>query len=119
MADFHGVTASNGAKIKKGKIEEVKKILDKYDFSCGLEYRIDNGSITILGYVWPTLWLKGDDEDLTDCFEEFLEELSPLLSENLVIHAIGNVKCIFPLSAMEILVTPQGVNYRYGFECFY
>jgi hypothetical protein len=110
--DFFSVTASSGAKIKKGKVEEVTKLLDKYDFSCGLEYEIFDDSIEIFGYVWPELRLKDPDGDFDDCFDKFLEELSPLISENLVIHAIGNCKCIFPLSAMEIKVTPQGVKYR-------
>lgn len=112
MADFFSVTASSGAKIKKGKVEEVMKLLDKYDFSCGLEYQVINDSIEIFGYVWPELWLKEADGDFDDCFDKFLDELYPLLSETLVIHAIGNCKCIFPLSAMEIKVTPHGVHYN-------
>ena len=111
MGTFLGVTASSGARIKEGKVEEVKKLMDKYDFSRGLECKIDQGSIYIWGNVWPDLWLKYEDDDDQDCkdnFEEFLKELAPFLSENLVIHAIGNEKCVFPLAAMEIKVTPLG-----------
>ena len=115
MADFFSVTASSGAKIKKGKVEEVMKLLDKYDFSCGLKYQIINDSIEIFGYVWPELCLKDTDGDFDDCFDKFLDELYPLLSETLVIHAIGNQKYIFPFAATEIIVTPQGVKYREGF----
>ena len=118
MGTFLGVTASSGARIKESKVEEVKKLLEKYDFSCGLECRIDNGSIEIWGDVWPVLWSKDDDHGCTDYFEEFLEELSPFLSENLVIHAIGNYKCVFPHSAMEIRVTPHGVHFRDGFKWY-
>ena len=118
MADFISVTASSGAKIKEGKIGEVKKLVDKYDFSCGLECEIDNDSIEIWGDVWPELWLKDDNRGFDDCFEEFLEELSPFLSENLVIHSVGHYKCVFPFSAMEIVVTPEGVKYRNGFKHF-
>ena len=98
MGTFLGVTASSGAKIKEGKFEEVEKLMDKYDFSRGLECRIDNGSINIWGNVWPDLWLKYEDDDDQDCegnFEKFLKELAPFLFENLVIHAIGNEKCVF------------------------
>ena len=116
MANFLGITASSGARIKEDKVEEVKKLMDKYDFSCGIECRIDNGSIEIWGDVWPVLWLK-DDKDSDDCFNDFLEELSPFLSENLVIHAVGHYKCVFPLSAGEIVVTSGGVNFRNCFEC--
>lgn len=113
---FFSVTASSGAKIKEGKVEEVKKLIDKYDFSCGLEYQIINDSIEIFGYVWPELYLKDTDGDFDDCFDKFLDELYPFLSENLVIHAMENQSCIFPLAAMEIRVTPQGVKYRDGFS---
>ena len=110
MGIFYGVTASNGARIKEGKVEEVKKLMDKYDFSRGLECRIDQGIINIWG-EWPDLWLKYENDSDQDCeanFDEFLKELAPHLSENLVIHAIGNEKCVFPLAAMEIKVTPRG-----------
>ena len=105
MGIFLGVTASSGAKIKEGKFEEVEKLMDKYDFSRGLECMIDNGSIYLLGYEWPDLWLKYEDDDDQDCednFEEFLKELAPFLSEDLVVHAIGTEKGIFPLVAMEL-----------------
>ena len=119
MGTFLGVTASSGAKIKKDKEEEVQKLLDKYDFSRGLECRINNGSIEIWGYEWPYLYLKpknDEDDPDDDVFVEFLEELAPLLAETLVIQAIGNEKCIFPLSAIEIIVTQTGVEHRKGFK---
>ena len=118
MADLLSVTASSGARIKEGKVGEVEKLLEKYDFSYGLKCQIDNGSIEIWENVWPELWLKDDGQCVTDCLEEFLEELSPFLSENLVIHSVGHYKCVFPFSAMEIVVTPEGVKYRNGFKCF-
>jgi hypothetical protein len=123
MGTFVGVTASGGARIKKGKENEVQKLLDKYDFSRGLECQIDNGSIAIWGYEWPHLWLKPKNNEEPefgkDFFEEFLEELAPFLAEKLVIHAIGNEKCVFPLAAMEIKVTPKGVVYGKGFKWLY
>jgi len=117
MADFLGVTASSGAKIKKDKIKEVKKLMDKYDFSQALECQINNGIIEIWGYDWPCLSLK-NGEDLRNCFFEFLKELSPFLSEKLVIHVVGHYNCVFPLSAGEIVVTPEGVSCRNFFECY-
>lgn len=41
MGYFIGTTASNGARIKDGKEEEINKLLDKYDFSCGLNCQIN------------------------------------------------------------------------------
>ncbi len=119
MGTFFGVTASSGAKIKKDKEEEVQKLLDKYDFSRGLECQINNGSIEIWGYEWPYLYLKpknDEDDPDDDVFVKFLEELAPLLAETLVIQAVGNEKCVFPLSAAEIIVTQTGVEGRNVFK---
>jgi len=111
MSGFEGVTASTRARIKKGKVEEVKRILDKYDFSCCFHCLIDDGCIEIFGEDWPYFWLKDGDQHDEYYFEEFLEELFPLLSENLIIHAIGHYDCQYPLTAIEIVVTPDGVNF--------
>lgn len=119
MGTFFGVTASSGARIKEGKVDEVKKIMDKYDFSRGLECQINNGIIEIWGDEWPDLWLKYENEDDHDCedyFDVFLKELAPFLSEDLVIHAIGNENCVFPLSAIEIKVTHRRVIRRGRFR---
>ena len=112
MSGFEGVTASSRARIKVGKVEEVKRILDKYDFPCRLYCKIYDGCIKIFGEDWPYFWPKGGDQDDFEYFEEFLEELSPLLSENWIIHTIGHDGCEFPLTAIEIEVTPDGVNLR-------
>jgi len=112
MSGFEGVTASSRARIKEGKVEEVKRILDKYDFPCRLYCKIYDGCITIFGEDFPYFWPKDGDPDDFDYFEKFLEELSPLLSENWIIHTIGHDGCEFPLTAIEIEVTPDGVNLR-------
>jgi len=122
MGTFISITASSGARIKNGKEEEVKKLIDKYNFGTkeksffipeGLECHINKGIIEIWGYEWPNLWLKpknGEDTDCTEYFEEFLETLAPYLAEDLIIQSIGSEKCCFPLAAMEIRVTPNGVE---------
>lgn len=120
MRYFAGVTASSGARIKEGKEEEVKKLIDEYDFSCGLECQINDGSIKIGGEAWPYLRLKSEkDKECTgydDHFEEFLVELAPFLAENLIIHAVGTEGCVFPLKAVEIEVTWCGVVRRDRFK---
>jgi hypothetical protein len=112
MSGFEGVTASTRARIKEGKVEEVKRILDKYDYSCCLYCKIYDGCINIFGEDFPYFWPKDGDPDDFWYFDEFLEELSPLLSENWIIHTIGHDGCEFPLTAIEIEVTPDGVNLR-------
>jgi hypothetical protein len=129
MGTFVGVTASNGARIREGKEEEVLMLIEKYNFQTedgphpfigGLVCRIENGSIEIWGYEWPE-WTVGpkNDEDNDGCtnyFLEFLEKLAPFLAEALVIHSIGNEKCVFPLAAVEIKVTRRGVVRRGRFK---
>ena len=117
MSDFFGITASSGARLKKGKKDKVEKLMDKYDFTYGLNCEVGGGRIEIWGEDWPHLYLKSKNVDINnDVFEEFLEELGPFLDEYLVIQAVGNEKCIFPLAAIEIIVTQKGVVRRNGFE---
>lgn len=130
MANFEGVTASNGAKIIPGKENEVEELLNAYNPSGEITMIVENGHISIYGYDW--IYMEKVDEDGSldcdneDATEEFLEELAPLLEEVLVVHCIGNEKCRFPLGAMEIVVTPPsllvegGVAVKYGgFKHYY
>jgi hypothetical protein len=125
MGTFIGRTASNGAKIKEGKEVEVKKLLDKYDYPDDLCCEIDNiGNIQIHGEECPRFWLKeknNKDElgDTDDYFEEFLEELAPLLAEDLVIHSFSSERGEFPFYVMELKVTPDGVMHGGQFKWFY
>lgn len=117
MGTFTGVTASSGAKIKKGCENRVKKLMDNYDFSQGLECQINDNRIEIWGYEWPYLSLKSKNAENNDyIFDDFLKRLSPLLDEDLVIQSIGNEKCVYPLCAMEIIVTPSSVSHKYFFS---
>jgi hypothetical protein len=123
MGQFYGVTASSGARIKEGKEAEVLKLIDKYDYYPDLLCEIYDGRIGIWGEEWPRFWLKEKSKknvlgDTTDVFEEFLEELAPLLAEDLVIHAIGHEKCEWPMITMELRVTHHGVMNGGGFKWF-
>ena len=109
MANFIGVTASSGAKIKAGKKEEVEKLIAEYptmmeDGHIELDAQ---GHIHIYGYDWLQI-TKKDTEDYEDYTDEFLTRLAPLLAEKLIIHCVGNEKCRFPLSALCIEVNPTG-----------
>lgn len=127
MGTFIGVTVSNGVGIKEGKEEEVRNLIDRYKFLTegegsypygGLVCRIDHmGGIEIWRYEWPDFCLSPkNDEDFyyADCIEEFVKELAPFLSENLILHAVENEKCFFPLSAIEIKLTPLNRVVRVG-----
>lgn len=121
------VTASNEAKIKEGKEEEVAKLAEEYDFltewgpyplAGGLVCQTKNGHIRIYGYDWPNLSSEpGNNHGIWCCmdnFEEFLKKLAPFLAEDLIIQSIENEKCVFPLAAREIRVTPRGKVVRGG-----
>jgi hypothetical protein len=115
------VTASSGARIKAGTEKDVQNLLDKYDFSNGLDCRINNGRIEMYGYALLDTRLKeeeaGVERDCGDYMLDFLEELAPFLDENLIIQTFLAKDCIFPFSAMEVRVTPDdGVAYRSCFE---
>lgn len=120
MGHFAGVTASSGARIKEGKEAEVEKLMNKYDFSSDINCQVDNGNIEIWGDAWPYLRLELEkDKEYSgydDHFEEFLKELIPFLTEDLIIHAIGAEGYVFPLEAMEIKVSRRGIVIRDRFK---
>jgi len=118
---YTNVTASSGARIKRGMKKDVQNLLDKYDFFSGLDCRINNGRIEIDGYAPLDARLKeeevGVERDYGDYMLDFLEELAPFLDEDLFIHTLLAKECIFPLHAREVRVTPDdGVMYRSCFE---
>jgi len=115
MSYFFGTIASNGARIKEGKEEEVKKLIDKYNFetesktSSGINCQLIGGIIDIWGQEWHALEVQPKNEEENDgqvnYLEEFLEALSPFLAQDLVIHSVGHEGCIFPFAAVETKVT--------------
>jgi hypothetical protein len=119
MANFIGVTASSGAKIKAGKKEEVEKLIAEYPtmMEDGCIELDAQGHIHIYGYDWLNITKKGD-EDYNDYTEEFLVRLAPLLAEKLIIHCVGNEKCRFPLASMCIEVNPKGKKARGAWEVY-
>lgn len=110
MANFIGVTASSGAKIKSDMLEALKALIEKYDFSGWpptIEETEDGACIQIDGYDWFDAQ-PIESEDCESDFEGFLRELAPMLEEPLTIQCIGSEKCRFPLSAWECTVFPDG-----------
>ena len=120
MANFEARTASSGARIKAGKEEEVSHLFDRYVFPGDLTIETYGGVLEVYGYEWPYAEKVSEDGSVDpeqeDCFEDFLQALAPLLEEELVINCIGGEKCRFPLSAMEIKVTPDGEVQYGGFK---
>lgn len=122
MADFHGITASSGAKVKKGKVKELRKYLKKYltlgADCCGEEVVAEvtktndfgkegkDHYLNIYGYAWLCVYEDKDYQD--DITEKFLKGLAPFLAEPLIVQSVGNTKCRFPLSAWEVCIKPNG-----------
>jgi len=122
MANFMGITTSNGAKVKKGKEKELKTYLKKYvsfgQDSSGEEVTsdIENGFLYLYGYAFICVYEDDDlQEDVTD---KFLKGLAPFLAKPLVIQSIGNTKCRFPLSAWEAKIYPSGKIVENGFKFY-
>ena len=113
MANLESVTASNGAKIKRGKKDALKKYLQKYTIDSEVVAEIKEGNFLVV-YGYALLWAyprvdgKDDYGDDVDVSEEFLKGLAPYLAEPLIIQDISHEACRFPLRAQEAKVHPDG-----------
>jgi len=109
---FQGVTASNSPKVRKEAADSIDRILEKYLVPEDLTILVESGLLSFYGYTWPEiqkLTEDGDDvEDGVDGLQSFLQEIQPYLEETLIIQSIGNERAVFPLSAKEIIVPPEG-----------
>lgn len=119
MANFEARTASSGARIQTDKEQDVDALLARYNFSSELIVAVERGVLYVYGYDWlyAERVLEGDDDlDQENCFDDFLKELAPMLSEPLLIQSIGAEKCRFPMAAVEVLVKPSGELVWAGFD---
>lgn len=112
MSVFMATTACNIPKCKEGASEILEKILERFNLDCDLTICVEDGFLHFYGYDWPDASLSKPDDDTewddSSCLDEFLQELAPLLEETLIVHAIGNEKCRFPLAASCWVVHPDG-----------
>lgn len=106
MANFEAVTASFCAEPVKSATK-LQKLIDHYDFG-DLTVKVENGWLTIFGYDWFEVYDQSEENTMEEVNEQFLKEVAKHLRADLVIQSIGNEKCRFPLSAMQITVTPDG-----------
>jgi hypothetical protein len=126
MTDFLAVTACNQPKLKDHMA--VERIIAGYffdpDFNVGTLFDEEDGRpmLFVYGYVWPEAWklpadLAREDfdpyssdsyEEGADGFIELLREFAPHLDQPLVVQAIGNEKCRYPLAACQWHVEPGG-----------
>lgn len=106
MANFCSVTASNGAKLKPGSAAIIWEwfLNDHFQLCCDVDLDTANDWLHISGEDWLDIADDNDEEALP----QFLEELAPHLEEPFMIQCVGNEKCRFPLSAMEVTVYPDG-----------
>jgi hypothetical protein len=124
VANFLGVTASNGAEVKEDKIQELKEYLSAFATSGeeGEMVQIEEKppKIFIYGYGWFSVYKMEEDDVIPNYDEEVTEEfligLARFLKEPLVIQCIGYTKCRFPLSAWECKIHPDGKLEQGGFK---
>jgi hypothetical protein len=118
MANFLGITASNGAEIKVEKILELEKYLSTFATSGedGDMVHIEDtpSKIYVYGYDWfqAHRYVEGSvSEEIdfdTEVTEEFLIGLAQFLKEPLIVQCVGHEKCRFPLSAWQYKISPDG-----------
>ena len=108
MANFMAVTASVGGKVKDEKA--ALELLEKFEWAGDLEIGVRDGDFHVYGYDWPDVTKLSNADDVygEDGLDEFLQALALLLEEPFIMHCIGNEKCRFPLSGMEVVVYPDG-----------
>ncbi|MEI7636085.1 MAG: hypothetical protein WCJ37_02180 [Syntrophus sp. (in: bacteria)] len=110
MANFNAITASNGAQVIPGKEADIQSILDCFLYG-DVTVAIEGGQLQIYGYDWLDVRSKDkerDDDDSEILTEEFLEQISVYLAEPFILQMIGAEKCVFPLSACQMIAYPSG-----------
>jgi hypothetical protein len=120
MANFMGVTSSNGIILDDDQKKQVDALLEKYVLSMeDVQTDDGDGGFGFWGYSWlfiiaATKEGEPEGDEVTD---DFLDELSHILhkDQKLIIQCVGNEKCRFPLAAMQIVVTPGEVKIT-GFD---
>lgn len=111
MANFEAVTASEAVEPVKSATK-LQKLIDQYSFG-DLRVEVDNGYLVIYGYDWFEANAESEQNTMEDATEDFLKKVAKHLRGPLIIQSIGSKKCRFPLSAMQITVTPDGkIKYK-------
>jgi hypothetical protein len=130
MADFMAVTASNNPRIMDH--EAVETVIARYWFEAelnlgvGFDHETGEPYLFIYGYQWPEAWKLAEGmthenfdpyteenyEIGADGFIELLKELALYLTEPLIVQAVGNTRCYFPLSACEWRIKPRAKRVR-------
>jgi hypothetical protein len=128
MSEFLPITASNDPALNDH--DAVEAIIARYwldqEFNVGVGFDRQTGRpyLYCFGYVWPEAWKVPEGvspadfcpfeeevyEEGADGFIQLLRELAPYLAEPLAVHAVGSVKCRFPLSATEWYIEPNGTD---------
>ena len=116
MANFMGVTSSNGIILDDNQKKQVDALMEKYHFNFmeDVQTATSDGKFGIWAHNWLDIRDKAEDQD---SIEVFFEEFRHVLykDQKLIVQSIGNTKCRFPLAAMQIVVTPGEVKIT-GFD---
>ena len=119
MANFKSVTSSNNPYVKD--LNAVQKAIKRYPIISDVTFGVNNGYLYCYGYDWPACTVENDPEleasmSCDDLFDLLLKEIAPYLASNFIIHMIGHEKCNFPLSAIKLIVKPDGtISYTHLF----
>lgn len=116
MAIFDATTSSNSPRCRPS----TREYLEKFRFSCDVSVEVVGRDgelhLSIYGYDWLYVEWASEEEGWEECSDDFLEGIAEHLEEELVIQCIGATKCRFPLSAWEVIVSPDGKIECGGFK---
>jgi len=122
MANFIGLTSSNGIQVDDEQQAKIDELLAKYYIAMEDYITGEKGEFGIWGYDWLNIrgviiQEEGDepkpDYD-NDTSEEFFEELRKILKpdQKLVVMSVGYEKLRY-VAAMKITVTPDEVKWEH------
>lgn len=128
MANFCGITASNGVKVKN--VKKLQNYLSGFTFGSegSIEHSLDESMLYLWGNDWFSVYplakssngLPDPDGEIdhdNECGDDFFKGLQSFLKEDMVIQCIGSEKCRFPLASWEIKIPVKGkIIYNQGFK---
>lgn len=123
MATLQATTTSNWPHIAPDGVDDVEAIIADYDFTGMVDTLTvtvteptdeDRPYLEVYGYASFDVSkpIEADADTVVDrehgYTEEFLERISPYLTEQLVVETVGFEKCRFPLLAGQWVAWPDG-----------
>ncbi len=111
MANYQGVTVSEGGKVRSSDIGKAKELIESWSVQGDVTVEIGkkSGEVAVFGY--DDFELAEDSEDgYENVTEEELKKLSAFMESPLVIKCVGNEKCRY-VAAYAWIVRSNRVDF--------